>query len=604
MVNQMKKTRKLLAAFVGACCAIGAFCMSGGTAAAQVSVFCYHEIEKPKDPYAIPQRELEQQIKDWKAQGYRFVSLDEYEAYMKGELTLPEKSVMLTFDDGYASVYTKVYPLLQKYQVPAMIALVTSWTEGESKPSDVGDLLTWEQIREMEASGLVSVVSHTHAMHKQQAIDPQGDRNAVAGSHLYFQNLPQADGSVQNRYETEEEYQTRLQQDLKKVQSVFEERLGHPARAIVWPYGTFSGEAQRAAQAAGMEAAFNLNASANNTPGQTTLMNSNRALISKTTQKKEIQHDLAGYRVPIRMAQVDIDAIYDEDPAVLRENIRGVIEHLNNNKINLVALQAFTDPDGDGNVDKVYFENSVVPVEADVFNTVADAIEADGIDVVAWLPGLSYTALAAADGSNLVQADGEAGWYHRLSPFDAANEAKLVALYRDLGRYTVAQGVLFQDDLYMNDFEDVSPAAKGANTAAKTKRLTDLSLALGAAFRESHPDGLLLRDIYDEVVLNPASEEWFAQNYKDCLQHYDYVVVMAYPYMDHEKKPLDFLARVAKAVEKAGGTDKTIVKIQSYDWEKERWFSNKNFSAQMKTLKQAGIRNLGYYPNTFCYWER
>ena len=105
-------------------------------------------------------------------------------------------------------------------------------------------------------------------------------------------------------------------------------------------------------------------------------------------------------------------------------------------------------------------------------------------------------------------------------------------------------------------------------------------------------------------MLNPASEEWFAQNYKDCLQHYDYVVVMAYPYMDHEKKPLDFLARVAKAVEKAGGTDKTIVKIQSYDWEKERWFSNKNFSAQMKTLKQAGIRNLGYYPNTFCYWER
>ena len=600
----MKKWKKLLAALVCSFSALSAFGMAGGTAAAQVSIFCYHEIEKPGDKFAIPQKQLEQQIQDLKAQGYRFVSLDEYESYMKGELALPEKSVMLTFDDGYASVYTQVYPLLQKYQVPAMIALVTSWTEGEGKPSDVGTLLTWEQVREMEASGLVSVASHSHAMHKQQAIDPQGDRNAVAGYHLYFTNLPKADGTMESRYETDEEYRTRLQQDIQKSQAVFCEHLGHPVRAMVWPYGIFSGEAQQAAQAAGMDVMFNLNASANNTPETTSLSNSNRALLEKSTPKKEFQQDLTGNRAPIRLAQVDIDAIYDEDPVAMRENIRGVIEHLNNNGINLVALQAFADPDGDGNVDNVYFHNTVVPVEADVFNTVANAIETDNIDVVAWLPGLSYTVLAAADGSNVVQADGEAGWYQRLSPFDAANESKLVELYRDLGRYTVAQGVLFQDDLYLNDFEDVSPAAKGAGTAAKTKRLTDLSLALGAAFRESRPDGLLLRDIYDEVVLNPASEEWFAQNYADCLKHYDYVVVMAYPYMDHEKDPLGFLARVAKAVEQAGGTDKTIVKIQSYDWEKERWFSNKNFSAQMKTLKDAGIRHMGYYPNTFCYWEK
>ena len=597
----MKTIKKLLAALA---CTFGAFCLAGGTADAQVSIFCYHEIEKPNDPFAIPQKELEQQIKDLKSQGYRFVSLAEYESYMKGELDLPEKSVLLTFDDGYASVYTQVYPLLQKYQVPAMIALVTSWTEGEGKPRDVGALLTWNQVREMEASGLVSVASHSHVMHKQQAIDPQGDRNAVAGYRLYFQNLPKADGTTESRYETDEEYRTRVQQDLQKSQNVLTERLGHPVHAMVWPYGIFSGEAQKAAQAAGMEVAFNLGDRANNTPDTSSLMNSNRALLARTTPQKEFQQDLAGYQLPVRLAQVDIDALYDEDPAAFRANIQGVIEHLGNNRINLVALQAFADPDGDGNVDKVYFHNNVVPVAADVFNTVANAIETAGIRVVAWLPGLSYTTLAAADGSNIVQADGEAGWYQRLSPFDAANEAKLVELYRDLGRYTVAQGVLFQDDLYLNDFEDVSPAAKGTDAAAKTRRLTDLSLALGAAFRESRPDGLLLRDIYDAVVLNPASEAWFAQNYADCLKHYDYVVVMAYPYMDHEKNPLDFLQRVAKAVEEAGGTDKTIVKIQSYDWEKEQWLGQQTFSEQMKTLKAAGVRNLGYYPNTFCAWEK
>ncbi len=82
------------------------------------------------------------------------------------------------------------------------------------------------------------------------------------------------------------------------------------------------------------------------------------------------------------------------------------------------------------------------------------------------------------------------------------------------------------------------------------------------------------------------------------------IVVMDYPYMDHEKHPLAFLRSVANAVKKAGGTDRTIVKIQSYDWEKERWLSQKSFSAQLKTLKKAGIKNMGYYPNTKCTWER
>ena len=92
----MKTIKKLLAALA---CTFGAFCLAGGTADAQVSIFCYHEIEKPNDPFAIPQKELEQQIKDLKSQGYRFVSLAEYESYMKGELDLPEKSVLLEAEE-------------------------------------------------------------------------------------------------------------------------------------------------------------------------------------------------------------------------------------------------------------------------------------------------------------------------------------------------------------------------------------------------------------------------------------------------------------------------------------------------------------------------
>lgn len=328
---------------------------------------------------------------------------------------------------------------------------------------------------------------------------------------------------------------------------------------------------------------------------------------------------------PVRMAQIDIDALYDRDSSVFAQNIQRMLSRMAQNRINVVALQAFADLDGDGNVDQVYFYNREVPVAANVFNTVAEALQRNHITVVAWLPGLTYQTFVKPDGSNLVKAQGEAGWYRRLSPFDPALEPKLLALYRDLSKYTVAQGILFQDDLYMNDFEDYSMAGQKAYQAAtgkslmkldkdadeqmkswtslKTNRLTELSLKLAAAFKENCPDAVIMRDIYSEPVLNPKSEEWFAQNYRHCLADYDYTVVMAYPYMDKEKDPMGFLTKIEEAVKRAGGEEKTILKIQSYDWDKKEWLKEENFNEQIKTLQKAGARNIGYYPDTPCRWK-
>ena len=107
---------------------------------AQAAILCYHEVDRENDDFAVSQTQLERHIVKMKKEGWHFVSLDEYIRYTKGEAKLPQKSVMLTFDDGYRSFYTKVYPLLQKYQVPAMLAIVSSWTAGEEKPNDVRNL--------------------------------------------------------------------------------------------------------------------------------------------------------------------------------------------------------------------------------------------------------------------------------------------------------------------------------------------------------------------------------------------------------------------------------------------------------------------------------
>jgi biofilm PGA synthesis lipoprotein PgaB len=109
---------------------------------------------------------------DWlKGSGWTVVSLDDVAA-ARGGRPLPEKAILLSFDDGYHSLYTRVFPLLKIYRYPALAALVGTWMQGTStvrrSDSDVaatvryGDVdvprsnfISWSEAREMQASGLV-----------------------------------------------------------------------------------------------------------------------------------------------------------------------------------------------------------------------------------------------------------------------------------------------------------------------------------------------------------------------------------------------------------------------------------------------------------------
>ena len=126
-------------------------------------VISYHDIRDdvaPKgdaDRYAISTRNFVAQI-DWLiASGYRPVSLDQVMRASRGEQPLPEKAVLLTFDDGLRSVYTHAFPVLRAYRIPAVAAIVTDWIE---MPADTripygardfirDDFMTWAQLREM-----------------------------------------------------------------------------------------------------------------------------------------------------------------------------------------------------------------------------------------------------------------------------------------------------------------------------------------------------------------------------------------------------------------------------------------------------------------------
>ena len=586
---------------------------------AHVTILCYHEVDRAGDAFAVSHQRLEEHLKFLKQEGCHFVSLDEYLRFCRGELQLPDNSVMITFDDGYRSFYTKVYPLLKKYQVPGMLAIVSSWTNHEEKPNDVRDTASWEELKEMENSGLVTVVSHTHAMHKQQEINPQGGRNGVAGSHLYFAG----------RYETDEEYKTRVSNDINEVQRLFQEKLGHKAQAMVWPYGIYTKEAVDLAVKSGMEATFLLDGGVND-PGEDSRLYARRIIMESNFDTGRLQklltvnHD-SWDSYGIRMAQVDLDNIYNENPQKYAQNIDGLIRNLIANNINTVALQAFADPDGDGNVDEVYFANSQVPVRADIFSDVANRLQQQQITVLAWLPTLNYTKFIQENNNAIISTD-EKGWYHRLSPFDYDGLTHVNQLFYELAASTQIAGILLQDDLYLGQNEDFSLPAQIAYRQQFGKDLQTVNLndqtelaaftqwkldaldkaADGAiqSFKSVHPHAIIMRDIYAGALLYPDAENWLGQSYADFLRKYDYTVVMAYPFMDKEEKPYEYLQKIAQIVKDNQGTNKTLIKIQTYDWDKHAWLNSQIFTRQMHTLKAAGMKNLSFYPLGFAHWEK
>lgn len=123
---------------------------------------------------------------------------------------LPEKAVLLTFDDGYESNYRYAFPILQEYGAKAAISLITSRIDAE-KPG----FLSWDECREMAASGLVEFASHTNDLHI---------RDGVLG-------INRMEG------ETEEEYGARVFPDLETSIRRIEAETGQPVTAFTYPLG-------------------------------------------------------------------------------------------------------------------------------------------------------------------------------------------------------------------------------------------------------------------------------------------------------------------------------------------------------------------------------
>ncbi len=183
-----------------------------------VPVLMYHSIGvESGNPIVMPPEQFDTEMKYIKDQGYTTLTLDELYDYFENKVAVPDKSIVITLDDGYENNYTEAFPILKKYGLKATIFMVTSVIDVNP------NCLTSAQLKEMDKAG-IDIESHT-------ATHPDLDTLS------YAQQLA----------------------ELKESKAVLEKLLGRPVKYVAYPTGKYNDDTLKAVQEAGYRMAFTTN---------------------------------------------------------------------------------------------------------------------------------------------------------------------------------------------------------------------------------------------------------------------------------------------------------------------------------------------------------
>ena len=426
-------------------------------------------------------------------------------------------------------------PILKAYGWPAVLAPVGTWMDtpadrkvdfgGNMQPRD--RFLDWNDVREISRSGLVEIAAHTDASHYGALANPQGNTEPAAAVRKY-----DARNGRYERGRLRATHGPRRGRDQRKIRRA----TGKAPRVWVWPYGAEGGTTLRIAGEQGYQMALTLE----DGPSRVArLMSTPRMLLANDPTIRHFANSVASIEtVPaMRFAHVDLDYIYDPDPAQTDRNLGELVQRIVDMQINTVFLQAYADPQADGLVRSVYFPNRWLPMRADLFNRVAWQLHnrAD-VFVYAWMPVLaldldpSIARVVRWDPQRPEAAPApDPDLYRRLSPFDPVARQRIGDLYEDLARHAFFDGILFHDDAMLGDFEDAGPAALAAYQKAglpgsiaalradpgtmqrwtryKSRHLVDFTAELAERARAVRgPRIKTARNLYAEPLLNPPAK--------------------------------------------------------------------------------------------------
>jgi len=172
-----------------------------------VPILCYHRFGATcRSALCVSDASFRAQLAYLQANGYRSISLRELYAFMTYQRAIPLRSVVITIDDGYRSIYDNAYPLLKEYGFTATLFVYTDFVGATSMS------VTWDQLREMKAAGF-EIESHS-----------------VSHSDLTMQK----DG------ESDADYRQRIIRELVDSKTIIDRELDQETQFLAYPYSKYN----------------------------------------------------------------------------------------------------------------------------------------------------------------------------------------------------------------------------------------------------------------------------------------------------------------------------------------------------------------------------
>ena len=190
-----------------------------------IPILVYHRFaEDCNSPLCMPAKTFERQMRYLKENGYHVITAEELYSFLGFRQGLPQKSVLITMDDGYRSVYNIAYPILKKYGYKATLFVYTDFV-GVSKMA-----ITWNQLKEMQRNGF-TIGSHT----------------------IYHSDLTKPkDG------ESEPEFIARVKKELFGSKQIIDKKLGQDTYFLAYPFGYYDQRSIQIARDAGYQMAMSV----------------------------------------------------------------------------------------------------------------------------------------------------------------------------------------------------------------------------------------------------------------------------------------------------------------------------------------------------------
>lgn len=206
----------------------------------RVPIIMYHSVLKDKkasNDYVITPKQLESDLKYIRDNGYTPVFVSDLIDYTYNNKQLPQKPIVLSFDDGFYNNYRYAFELLKEYKFKAVFSPLVVETERYSQVDEIPvsyGYCSYKEIKEMNESGYIEIQNHTYDMH----------------------SLKPRKGAAKKKGEDVSVYRKNLCADLEKAQKLLKDNADITFTCMVYPYGAYSEESEKIIKELGYKASF------------------------------------------------------------------------------------------------------------------------------------------------------------------------------------------------------------------------------------------------------------------------------------------------------------------------------------------------------------